>query len=194
MLLVLLLAGCGAAGDPTTVVSGEPVAASPPTSAGSERDAVLGLSAVDAEAFAEVVEAWQFERAVRYATAVEEARAAQEAQEAAERAAEEQRRREAAATQQAAPSAPSGSVWYRLAECESHGDWGYNPNTATWGSRIFEGGLQFHPSTWDGYRPAGYPAAAYLATPAQQIAVAERVLAEQGWRAWPACSRKLGLR
>jgi hypothetical protein len=28
----------------------------------------------------------------------------------------------------------------------------------------------------------------------QQIIVAERVLAKQGWNAWPECSRKLGLR
>jgi hypothetical protein len=34
----------------------------------------------------------------------------------------------------------------------------------------------------------------HQASRTQQIAVAERVLAAQGWKAWPACSRKLGLR
>ena len=34
---------------------------------------------------------------------------------------------------------------------------------------------------------------AYQASREQQITVAERVLASQGWGAWPACSAKLGL-
>lgn len=85
------------------------------------------------------------------------------------------------------------SVWDRLAACESGGEWDYGPHSG-WGSGIYQGGLQFHPSTWDAYRPAGYPAEAYLASRAQQVAVAELVLAAQGWGAWPACSRKLGLR
>lgn len=81
-----------------------------------------------------------------------------------------------------------GSVWARLAECESGGDWDYN------GSDVFDGGLQFHPSTWTEFRPARYPRFAWQATPLQQIAVARRVLAVQGWKAWPACSAALGLR
>ncbi len=35
---------------------------------------------------------------------------------------------------------------------------------------------------------------AHHASREEQIVVAERVLAKQGWGAWPACSRKLGLR
>lgn len=78
--------------------------------------------------------------------------------------------------------------WSAVAECESDSTWGYN------GSSGFDGGLQFHPGTWSGYKLAGYPAFAYQASPYQQVQVAERVLADQGWGAWPACSRKLGLR
>jgi hypothetical protein len=78
------------------------------------------------------------------------------------------------------------SVWSRLAECESNGHWDIDAD--------FDGGLQFHPGTWSSYRPAGYPEYAYEATPAQQIRVARRVLADQGWNAWPACSAALGLR
>lgn len=97
-----------------------------------------------------------------------------------------------------APGALEGAyvvppVWAALAECESHGEWDYGPHSA-WGSRIFEGGLQFHPDTWDAFRGPDDPEAAYLATPEAQVAVAERVLAAQGWRAWPACSRALGYR
>ena len=38
---------------------------------------------------------------------------------------------------------------------------------------------------------AGMP---HTASKAEQIKVAERVLASQGWKAWPACSKKLGFR
>ena len=62
-------------------------------------------------------------------------------------------------------------------------------------SRVsYHGGLQFDARTWSAYRPEGFPALASEATREQQIEVAERVLARQGWGAWPACSRRLGLR
>jgi LysM repeat protein len=79
------------------------------------------------------------------------------------------------------------SVWDRLAQCESRGNWSTHVGT-------FDGGLQFHPKTWRAYGGTQYAPSADQATRTQQIAVAERVLAGQGWRAWPACSRKLGLR
>lgn len=91
------------------------------------------------------------------------------------------------------PPAPIASHWVELAECESHGEWDYGPHS-NWGSHLFEGGLQFHPDTWDGFKPDGYPDAAYQATPQQQVNVAERVQEAQGWRAWPRCSRTIGLR
>lgn len=77
--------------------------------------------------------------------------------------------------------------WAPILQCESGGDWYISHG-------LYEGGLQFHPGTWDAYKLPGYPEAAYQATPAQQIAVAELVLADQGWGAWPACSRKAGYR
>ena len=82
-----------------------------------------------------------------------------------------------------ATAAPS-SDWDRLAQCESGGNWNINTGNG------FSGGLQFTPSTWRAYGGAGSPTGA---SREQQIAVAERVLAGQGWGAWPACSRKLGL-
>ena len=81
-----------------------------------------------------------------------------------------------------------GSLWARLAQCESVGNWRYN------GAHVFDGGLQFHPGTWTRYRLPGYPRHAYAATPVQQIQVALRVLADEGWNAWPVCSARLGLR
>jgi len=82
-------------------------------------------------------------------------------------------------------SADTGSTWDRLAQCESGGNWAINTGNG------FSGGLQFTPGTWRAFGGAGV---AHHASREQQIAVAERVLAEQGWGAWPACSRKLGLR
>lgn len=91
-------------------------------------------------------------------------------------------------THQDWPYRPATSIWDRVASCESGRNWDYN------GRSGFDGGLQFHPGTWAAYRPAGYPSFAYQASREQQIVVAEMVLSEQGWGAWPACSRELGLR
>jgi resuscitation-promoting factor RpfA len=81
-----------------------------------------------------------------------------------------------------AEAAPS-SVWDRVAQCESGGNWGTNTGNG------YYGGLQFSPSTWRAYGGSG---SASGASREQQIAVAERVLAAQGWGAWPVCSRKAG--
>jgi resuscitation-promoting factor RpfA len=84
--------------------------------------------------------------------------------------------------------AASQQTWNRLAQCESSGNWRINTGNG------YYGGLQFAQSTWRAFGGLKYAPRADLATKAQQITVAERVLRGQGWRAWPACSRKLGLR
>lgn len=84
-------------------------------------------------------------------------------------------------------SAAPDSDWDRLAQCESGGDWNINTGNG------YHGGLQFSPSTWAGYGGTEFAPTAYQATREQQIAVAERTLAGQGWGAWPACSAQLGL-
>jgi nucleoid-associated protein YgaU len=85
----------------------------------------------------------------------------------------------------AAPAnAADGSTWDAIANCESSGNWATNTGNG------YSGGLQFSQSTWAAYGGTGSPASASRET---QIAVAERVLAAQGWGAWPACSAKLGL-
>ncbi len=83
----------------------------------------------------------------------------------------------------AAQAAPE-STWDALAQCESGGNWSINTGNG------FSGGLQFTPSTWAAYGGTGAPE---NASKAEQIAVAERVQAGQGWGAWPGCSAKLGL-
>lgn len=88
----------------------------------------------------------------------------------------------------AAPAeAASLKTWERLAQCESGGDWNINTGNG------FYGGLQFTKSTWKAYGGTKYASRADKATKMQQIAIAEKTLDGQGWGAWPACSRKLGL-
>ena len=83
----------------------------------------------------------------------------------------------------AAPA--GGGVWDRLAQCESGGNWGISTGNG------YSGGLQFAQGTWAANGGSG---SAHNASRAEQIRVAERVRASQGWGAWPACSAKLGLR
>ena len=86
------------------------------------------------------------------------------------------------------PAVSNGSVWDSIAQCESTGNWSIDTGNG------YSGGLQFSPSTWQAYGGGQYAPTANLATREQQIAVAEKVLAAQGWGAWPACTAKLGLR
>ncbi|MFE4519145.1 transglycosylase family protein [Kitasatospora sp. NPDC056783] len=84
-------------------------------------------------------------------------------------------------------SAAPASTWDAVAQCESGGNWSINNGNG------FHGGLQFSPSTWAAYGGTAYASQANRATRAQQIAVAEKVLASQGPGAWPVCGRKAGL-
>lgn len=85
----------------------------------------------------------------------------------------------------AANAAPD-SQWDQVAACEAGGNWGINTGNG------YHGGLQFSPSTWNAYGGQQYAATANQATKAQQIAVAEKVLAGQGKGAWPVCGVGLG--
>ncbi|XNZ01389.1 resuscitation-promoting factor Rpf [Micrococcus luteus] len=94
----------------------------------------------------------------------------------------------AAAVGISAPAqAASVATWDRLAQCESGGNWAINTGNG------FYGGVQFHPVTWKALGGTQYAPYAHQATKAQQIEIAEKTLAIQGWGAWPACSAKLGL-
>ena len=86
-----------------------------------------------------------------------------------------------------AASAADGATWDRVAACESGGDWSINTGNG------FYGGLQFVQSTWEGFGGLDYAPRADMASRAQQIAIAENVLAVQGPGAWPVCSVRAGL-
>ena len=92
----------------------------------------------------------------------------------------------AASLAMAAPAeAASTSTWERLSVCEAGGNWKINTGNG------YYGGLQFSQSTWESFGGLDHAARADLASRAQQIAVAEKVLAVQGPGAWPTCGRSL---
>lgn len=86
-----------------------------------------------------------------------------------------------------ASSASAASVWDRVAQCESTGNWHISTGNG------FYGGLQFTRQTWLGFGGGQYASSAHLATREQQIAIAQKVLAVQGPGAWPVCSVRAGL-
>jgi len=91
--------------------------------------------------------------------------------------------------QSATPPVTSVSgVWDRLAYCESRGNWHTNTGNG------YYGGLQEDMTFWRNHGGLAYASRPDLASPAAQVAVAQRGLSSQGWGAWPACSRALGLR
>lgn len=87
----------------------------------------------------------------------------------------------ASAPSSPAASSASGVDWNAIATCESSGNWGANTGNG------YYGGLQFTQQTWLANGGGQYASSANLASPGQQIAVAQRVLASQGIGAWPVC-------
>ncbi|AXK36312.1 LysM peptidoglycan-binding domain-containing protein [Streptomyces armeniacus] len=83
--------------------------------------------------------------------------------------------------------AASEDTWDKVAECESTNNWAINTGNG------YFGGLQFTQSTWEAFGGTEYAPRADLATKAQQIAVAEKVLDGQGPGAWPSCGPRAGL-
>ena len=80
---------------------------------------------------------------------------------------------------------PSDADFDRLAQCESGGRWNLNSGNG------YYGGLQFSAGTWQSHGGTGLPSDH---TRAEQITVGRTQWRESGWRAWPSCSRQLGLR
>ncbi|HEY0888973.1 MAG TPA: transglycosylase family protein [Nocardioides sp.] len=81
--------------------------------------------------------------------------------------------------------AAGDSVWDRLAQCESGGNWSINTGNG------YYGGLQFSPGTWRAYGGTGLP---HEHSREEQIRVATKLRdAQGGYGAWPGCAAKLGL-
>ena len=81
--------------------------------------------------------------------------------------------------------ASGNTVWDRLAQCESGGNWAINTGNG------YYGGLQFNLGTWRSYGGTGYP---HQNSRETQIAIATKVRdASGGYGAWPGCASSLGL-
>jgi hypothetical protein len=87
----------------------------------------------------------------------------------------------------ASANAATSSEWNAVAQCESGGNWADNTGNG------YYGGLQFSASTWSGFGGTAYAPTANEASPGEQMAIADKVVAVQGWGAWPVCSRVAGV-
>lgn len=87
----------------------------------------------------------------------------------------------------AAAPAHGATVWDKVAQCESGGNWKINTGNG------YYGGLQFLGSSWRAYGGRKYASQAHRATKGEQIAIARRVLADVGRGAWPTCGRRANL-
>ncbi|WP_282613570.1 transglycosylase family protein [Streptomyces sp. XM4193] len=83
--------------------------------------------------------------------------------------------------------AVDASTWDSVAQCESGGAWSLNEENG------YYGGLQLTLKSWETYGGTEFADRPDLASRSQQIQVAEKILAAEGPRAWPACAVDSGL-
>ncbi|MFF1414164.1 FG-GAP-like repeat-containing protein [Streptomyces sp. NPDC058289] len=82
--------------------------------------------------------------------------------------------------------AASVATWDKVAQCEATGNWQIIDSTGT-----YFGGLQISLPTWNAFGGKQYASYPHRATKQQQILIGEKILAGQGWRAWPNCGAVL---
>jgi Transglycosylase-like domain len=83
-----------------------------------------------------------------------------------------------------APPVAGDSVWDRLAECESGGNWSTNTGNG------YYGGLQFSEATWHSVGGSGLP---HQHSREEQIKRGKILQQRSGWGQWPHCAAELGL-
>ncbi|MFG2882472.1 transglycosylase family protein [Streptomyces sp. NPDC048297] len=83
--------------------------------------------------------------------------------------------------------AADGTTWDKVAECESGGSWSADNGNG------YYGGLQISHEDWVKYGGTQYADNADRASRSQQIAVAERILADQGTTPWATCALLSGM-
>ncbi|MEU6139188.1 transglycosylase family protein [Streptomyces sp. NPDC047081] len=84
-------------------------------------------------------------------------------------------------------SAADGNTWDKVAQCETGGSWSENNGDG------FYGGLKLTQEDWEKYGGLDYAPSADLASRNQQIAVAEKLLDDQGVGAFHTCGLTTGL-
>jgi hypothetical protein len=87
----------------------------------------------------------------------------------------------------ASANAADGTTWDKVAECESGGSWSADPGNG------YYGGLQISQEDWNAYGGGQYAASPDQASRNQQIAVAEKILADKGTSPWATCALLSGL-
>ncbi|WP_225822299.1 transglycosylase family protein [Streptomyces naphthomycinicus] len=87
----------------------------------------------------------------------------------------------------ASANAADGTTWDKVAECESGGSWSADTGNG------YYGGLQISQGDWDKYGGGQYAGSADQASRLQQIAVAEKILADRGTTPWATCALLSGL-
>ncbi|MCX4700198.1 transglycosylase family protein [Streptomyces sp. NBC_01373] len=84
-------------------------------------------------------------------------------------------------------SAATGTTWDQVANCETDGSWSENAGDG------YYGGLHIAQDDWEQYGGLDYASRADQASRSQQIAVAEKILADQGVGYWSTCGLLNGL-
>ncbi|NUQ98447.1 MAG: LysM peptidoglycan-binding domain-containing protein [Streptomyces sp.] len=84
-------------------------------------------------------------------------------------------------------SAADGTTWDKVAQCETGGSWSENSGNGLYG------GLKLTQENWEKYGGLDYAPRADLASRNQQIAVAEKLLDDQGVGAFHTCGLTSGL-
>ncbi|MFJ2812550.1 transglycosylase family protein [Streptomyces sp. NPDC087294] len=84
-------------------------------------------------------------------------------------------------------SAADGTTWDKVAQCATGGSWSQNTGNGSYG------GLQLSQEDWEAYGGLDFASSPDLASRNQQIAVAEKVLADQGVGAFHTCGLTSGL-
>ncbi|WP_439948261.1 transglycosylase family protein [Streptomyces sp. BBFR109] len=84
-------------------------------------------------------------------------------------------------------SAADGTTWDKVAQCETGGSWSADNGNG------YYGGLLLTQDDWEEYGGLAYAASADQASRSQQIAVAEKILADRGPGAWHTCGLLAGL-
>ncbi|MFJ5967718.1 transglycosylase family protein [Streptomyces sp. NPDC093060] len=87
----------------------------------------------------------------------------------------------------ASANAADGTTWDKVAECESGGSWSADTGNG------YYGGLQISQGDWAKYGGTKYASSADQASRSQQIAVAEKILADQGTTPWATCALLAGM-
>lgn len=78
----------------------------------------------------------------------------------------------------------SDDIWLKIADCESHQNWGDNTGNG------YFGGLQFSQGAWNSVGGTGSP---HEASKDEQISRGKMLQARRGWGAWGECAHRLGL-